>query len=178
MIEEARRLARRGDRQSIEESTTANLPYVRAAVAQLFLATGAGATFEHVVGARSSASGEGGVPKPLAWAPALLAPLAAAAHLEHARRPGEQTSRAVRFLDIATLAVGSGLFIYDLVANRNSPARLAPLAFASAGILGITLEHQETETRRAEAALRRRARVIERLVPRRRPKLDRVVVHV
>lgn len=181
MIDDVRKLgARLGDRLRREPEPASPLPYLRAAAAQLLLATGAGATLEHVSGAPSARFGrtDNGVPGALAWAPALIGPLAAVAHLQHARQPDLESGRAVRLLNAASLTVGSALFVYDLLAGDRPRARLAPLAFASAGLLGITLDRQELETRNRETELRRRAKVVERLVPRRRPRLDRVVVHV
>jgi hypothetical protein len=55
---------------------------------------------------------------------------------------------------------------------------LAPLAFAAVGVLGMLLDREEEEIDEARDSLERRARVVERLVPKRKAKLDRIVVHV
>lgn len=144
---------------------------LRAALAELFLATGAGATLEHM-------GDDDGRLSSLAIAPALIGPVAALAHLEHSRRQSENTANAVRLLDAAAVAFGTGLFLVDLFSGDRETPRFAPLAFASAGMLGISLERREEEVLDQERHLRQRAAVVERLVPRRKPKLDRIVVHV
>ena len=164
------------------EETDSTLPYLRAATAQLLVATGAGASLEHAA-ARPAApdtihSKSRKLPAALVWAPALVGSLAAAAHLEHAREPTEESARAVLLMNVASLATGGALFALDVIAGQNRGLRLGPLAFASAAVLGITLDRQERATREAEEALRRRAAIVERLVPKRKPKLDRLVVHV
>jgi hypothetical protein len=55
---------------------------------------------------------------------------------------------------------------------------LAPLAFAAVGVLGMLLDREEEEIDEHREALERRARVVERLVPQRKAKLDRIVVHI
>ena len=57
-------------------------------------------------------------------------------------------------------------------------AALVPLTFGATACLGLLLEREEESERDERARLRRRARVVERLVPRRRSRLDRIVVHV
>ena len=44
-------------------------------------------------------------------------------------------------------------------------------------LLGLVIDRQEREIARTEERLRRRARVVERIVPARKPKLDRIVVN-
>lgn len=152
---------------------------LRAAAAQLLMATGAGATLEQVSHTEELGPARSQVPAALAWAPLLVGPLAAAANIEHARRPTEQTSSAVRFLTLATIGLGGCVYLADALRSRERPpTRLAPLAFASVGLLSLLIDRQEEEIARKEKSLRRRARVVERLVPRRRGRLDRIVVHV
>ncbi|MEX2582554.1 MAG: hypothetical protein WD766_04745 [Gemmatimonadota bacterium] len=181
MIDRIRQL---GERLHLESPSSEPEPFalLRAAAAQLLMATGAGATLERAGHSRPPERPAGRRPDvaaPLAWAPLLIGSLAALAHLEHVRSPSERTAGAVRVLDAATVTVGAALFLADLSRSDGGAAmRLGPLAFASAGLLGVTLERQETATHDSERELRRRAHVVERLVPRRKTRLDRVVVHV
>lgn len=159
------------------ESLSSHLVPLRAAAAQLLLATGAGATLEHLI--HEEDQPERSVPAALAWAPALLGPLTAAANVEHARNPSEFTRGALRLLTGATVGFGAALYIVDVLGSgQRSTHRLAPIAFASAGLLNLILDREEAEIERDEAILRRRASVVERLVPQRRPKLDKIVLHV
>ena len=149
---------------------------LRAATAQLLCATGVAATLGPVNGDEHT---HHSVPRPLAWAPLLVGPMAAAAQIQHARKPREQTANAVRLLDGAVIALGGALFLADLIGSRRFGGRgVGALAFASVGLLGVLLERHEEDVNRAERQLSRRADVVERLVPKRRPKLDRIVVHV
>jgi hypothetical protein len=109
----------------------------------------------------------------------MVGPLAAAATIEHARRPTSRTATALRFLSAASIGLGGSLFLLDAATNGGRPpARLGPIAFASAGLLGLVLERQDREIAAAEQALRARARVVERLVPRRKARVDRIVIHI
>lgn len=112
-------------------------------------------------------------------APALLAPMAAAAHLKQILRPSGPTTTANRLLNAAVLGVGLVELAGPLLRGRQGDrSSLPPLALASVGLLGLVLERQEQAARRDRQRLQRRADVVERLVPRRRPKLDHIVVHV
>ncbi|HUE95213.1 MAG TPA: hypothetical protein VMN39_01050 [Longimicrobiaceae bacterium] len=175
MIDQVRKLAERLERDGEpREPEPARLAPLWLAASQLLLATGAGATLEQISSQRS-----GHPPTGLAWAPLLVAPLAAAAHLQHARQPTNHSELAVRFLTGASIGFGAALFAFDSIVNRNHPPRrIGPLAFASAGLLGLLLEREERAIEETERELARRARIVERLVPRRKAKLDRVVVHV
>jgi hypothetical protein len=169
------------DADSATTVPDSSLRYLRAATAQLLLATGAGATLEHASGDNELSGAthpSRTLPRALVWAPALIGSVAAVANLEHARDPSERTSRAVLFLNVASLAAGSALLALDMTNGQRAHSRLAPLAFASAAIMGITLGRYEREARVSEAALRRRAAIVERLVPKRKARLDKVVVHV
>lgn len=160
-----------------DDSLRSHLVPLRAAAAQLLLATGAGATLEHLIGDREEERSP--IPEALAWAPALLGPLAAAANLEHARNPSASTRTALKVLAGASVSFGAALYVFDALGTGNRPTpRVAPIAFASAGLLNLILDREEEEIEHDEAVLRRRANVVERLVPARRPKLDRIVLHV
>jgi hypothetical protein len=178
MFDRIKRIAEEhSDDHEKQEPLRSHLVPLRAAAAQLLLATGAGATLEHLI--NEERSGEASVPAALAWAPALLGPLTAAANIEHARNPSESTRIALRVLTGATVGFGAALYIADVLGSaRRETHRLAPIAFASAGLLNLILDREEAEIERDEAILRRRASVVERLVPARRPKLDKIVLHV
>ena len=152
---------------------------LRAVTAQLLCATGAAAALAHIDSSFRSNGGRETVPRPLAWAPLVVAPVAAAAQLEHARQPRPRSADALRLLDGAVIALGGVLFLADLIRSKTVNARnVGALAFASVGLLGLLLERHQEKMERTERRLRLRADVVERLVPRRRPRLDRVVVHV
>jgi hypothetical protein len=104
------------------------------------------------------------------WSPLLLGSAAAVAQVVHAVRPSPATRAATRVLNAGVIGVG----VAGLLQNR-SPA---PLAMEAAGVMGLLLDRQERLTQQERERLQRRADLVERLVPRRRPKLDRVVVHV
>lgn len=115
-----------------------------------------------------------------AWVPAIIAPLAVAGHMATALQPDDDLHRAMRVLDVAAVAAGAGLVVAQLLtrgAGRNGLPN-ASLALASTGVLGLLLDRQAREAEAERARLERRASIVERLVPKRRPRLDRVVVHV
>lgn len=113
-------------------------------------------------------------------APSVLAPLAAAAHLTHLLRPSSSTDVATRILDTAVLGAGVGSALAALLSDRGrrGSRAAAPLALATAGLLGLVLDRQERAHAREHRRLARRASVVERLVPARRARLDHIVVHV
>lgn len=162
--------------------------------AGLFLATGA----EALAGRRVITQADGPVRQPwdaLGMAPLVVAPLAGAAHAVLAARPEPRVRTATRVLDgmavgAAVAAVAAGA--YAIATGSQDPRRyrrarntrmsllgaIAPLAFGATGILGLLLEREEREEVAARRRLARRASLMERLVPRRKPKLDRIVVHI
>lgn len=165
---------------------------LRLLTAELFLASGINATIQYLR-ERGSADAEReypityeeeaySVPRGAAWAPALLAPLAGAAHAVHALQPSDRSQLATRVLNGAAIGLGvAGVVdsIYGAARGKGSfSLSLAPLLFSYAGVLGFFLDRQESKVNEEREALEHRARIIERLVPRRRPKLDRIVVHV
>ena len=172
------RLTRVTDRLvgSGDASPATRLTALRAAAAELLIATTIEAAYDRLRSGRRGS--ESGVPLPLAWAPLIIAPLAALAHIQHARQPADGTVRALRLLNSATVAVGGALLLYEFTDSSHSPRRLGPLGLASAGLLGFAIDRQEREIHTTEDELRRRAKVVERLVPKRRARLDRIVVHV
>jgi hypothetical protein len=148
---------------------------LRTAAAQLLVATSAAAALTRFAGGSS----ESRRAMPVTWAPLAVGVVAAAAHLRHLREPSPESASATRLLDGASIAVGATLVAFDLLrSDHRGPGSLAALAFASAGVLGIVIDRHETQLELAEHELRRRADLVERLVPRRKARLDRIVVHV
>jgi hypothetical protein len=162
--------------------------------AGLFLATGAEA-----VASRRLASEMGG-PRRSPWrvlglAPLVVAPLAGVAHVLEAAWPERGPARAVKVLDgvavgVAVAATAAG--VYGALAGRRDPRwyrrgrgrrtsildAVAPLAVGATGVLGLLLEREAREAAELRRRLEKRARLLDRLIPRRRAKIDRIVVHV
>jgi hypothetical protein len=116
-----------------------------------------------------------------AWAPTVMAPLTVAAHLANAFRPYDDLHRAMRVLDVAAVAAAAGIVVAQLLtrsAGRRDGLPNASLTLASTGVLGLLLDRQARHAEAERARLERRASIVERLVPKRRSRLDRVVVHV
>lgn len=179
MIERLRQLRERFGDPGDAAQRPHPLRGLRAATAQLLVATAAGATIDHLQSRRRTphfAVGSRDIPLAFRWAPVLIGPLAAAAHLEHARRASEQTATAVRILDGAALLTGAALAL--LSPTEEGAGRATAISFASAGLLGLTLDREERTMEGERRELERRARVVERLVPKPRRRLERVVVHV
>lgn len=174
---------------SAEPEPETQLPSLRRLTAYLFIAGAAGAALGRLgrrhrpagglVGATEPA-GTGSVSPAAVAAPLLIGPLAAAAQLAHLREPTEQTRAAARFLNAAVIGVGAMEFAGELLgsARTGKLPSTAPLLFGSVGALGMLLDAEEQEWEAERTLLLHRARVVERLVPRRRARLDRVVVHV
>lgn len=125
------------------------------------------------------------------WAPLVAGPLAGIAHAASATFPGHTARALTRMADGIAVGVGAaGLAssVYSVVKDRaanNNPNHwqdrvpsLAPLAFCAAGLLGMLLEDEEEDALEERERLRRRARVLDRFTPERKPKLDRIVVHI
>jgi hypothetical protein len=63
--------------------------------------------------------------------------------------------------------------------DRFSPAWATAIgALAAAGTLGVLLKRQERAAAEEHERLARRAAIVERQVPRRRARVDRIVIHV
>jgi hypothetical protein len=156
------------------------LTALRAATAQLLVLTGTETTIEHLRANGDPLTRRGGrTPTALVWAPALLGPLAAAAQLAHAGAPSPATERATRILNTSLIGVGLGLALADILdPGPDSGPPLYPLALASSGLMGWLLDREESRIAERDRRLRRRANIVDRMVPRRKAKLDRIVVHV
>ena len=166
------------EREEREEMSSAVFGELHLVAAQLLLAAGASATLQHLVGrpereARDRSTAE-------RWAPALVGTLAAAAHAVHARQPSESTEAATRIANGAVLGTGIAETLDSLYATAQgrTPLSTSGLILGTAGVFGFLLGRRERETVKETEALERRARLTERWVPRRRRKLERIVVHV
>jgi hypothetical protein len=135
------------------------------------------------------------------WGPLLAAPLAGGAHVARALFPGQATRMAAQVLNGVAVVVGAAgvaSAVYgalttepgDRAFESRTRARerlpsLAPLTFALAGLLGALLDRDERTAAEERSAVRdelrrtrRRARILDRIVPERKPRFDRVVLHV
>lgn len=159
---------------------------LRLLAAPMLLLTGVEATRDSLSGARGVAAEAGGRERwparaslAAVWAPALVAPLAAAAQVAHLSRPSAAVSAASRLLNAAVVGAGAAALAGALAGDRGRRApSLAPLGLAAAGLLGLLLDRQARRIAEERERLEKRARVVERLVPRRRARVERIVVHV
>lgn len=163
---------------------------VQILTAKLLLFTGIGTALEarDQQGRRSAVAAPGnGHPSEAAvdvrltaWAPAVLGTVAAVAHAVHGFAPTERTRLATRTLDVAVVAGGLLGLGETLAAARRDRALpdVAAVALACAGLLGILIDRTDSRHEAERLRLERRASVVERLVPPRRTRLDRIVVHV
>jgi hypothetical protein len=116
----------------------------------------------------------------LRWAPTLLAPIAAAAHVQHALRPTAPSARTVRVMNAAAIGGGVAGLVGSFLASRRTgkAPSLTPLALASTGVLGLILEREERDASEARRRLERKASIVDRLLPRPGRRIERIVVHV
>jgi hypothetical protein len=135
------------------------------------------------------------------WGPLIAAPIAGAAHAGRALFPGRASRFATQILNGLAVAVGAaGVAGAMYAALHTAPDRdgfeprpslpgrlpsLAPLTFALAGLTGVLLDREERLSKGQRDSLldqirraRRRARLADRFLPRRRTRFDRVVLHV
>lgn len=188
MLEKLRKRlpARWTDDDQEESPGWPHLDSLRLLAAELLLVTGVGATIDVLTRAKAAQRDRipglpstSDVPLAAVWGPALVAPLAAVAHLRLASGESPEAARASRFLDSAVIGLGLAELATSATGFRSERTpSLVPLALASAGLLGLVITRREREVEHEQRQLARRARIVERLVPRRRPRLDRIVVHV
>ena len=158
---------------------------VQLLTAELLLFTGVGSALESLRRSRETQPTDGtsissALRRPTRFGPVLLGAAAAAAHVVYAFRPTERTRLATRTFDLAVAGIGL-LSLADEIAQARRDGGVpaaSPAALASAGLLGILIDRSETRQAAERERLERRASVVERLVPRRRSRLDRIVVHV
>jgi hypothetical protein len=161
-----------------DEFTMSGLHWMAAG---LFVAAGA----EAAVGERR---GDHRAPDAIRWAPTIAAPLAGAAHAARALWPSPATRALARVADGVAIGVGAAGLANSILAAQSDESHtrgwtgrvpgLAPLAFAAIGILGLILQEEEEAAAEQLDALERRADIVERFVPKRRARVDRIVVHV
>jgi hypothetical protein len=174
-------------RREPEPDARHTFPALHWMTAGIFIAAGVEAAF----GRR-----RGETPDDVRWAPLLVAPLAGVAQVVRAVAPTPATRLATQLLNGVAIGVGAiGVASSTwavLEAGRDEgifrPRRkplfkrvpsLAPVTFGAAGVLGMLLDREERSDSLEHASLQRRARVVERLVPRPpRRRLERIVVHV
>jgi hypothetical protein len=161
----------RDEPTSREPAPAPELVPLRMVAAPMLLLTGVEATLD------SLSRGARGASHAAVWAPSLLAPMAAAAQIAHLSRPSKAVSAASRVLNTAVVGAGVASLAGMLAGRGRGLPSLAPLALTAAGLLGLLLDRQEARIDAERERLERRARIVERLVPRRRARLDRVVVH-
>lgn len=184
----AGRLVPRAGGASRDDVAFSSLHWATAALSLTAAASGTAALLSR----RGTADGAGAA---AAWAPVALAPVAGTAHLVRALRPGRNSRRIARLVDGTAVGAGIGgalLGAYAARPGRRPPvgrsrragsqwrdgASLAPLSLGAVGLLGLALDREERRDAGEHARLARRARVVDRLVPRRRPRIDRLVVRV
>jgi len=189
-----RMLPEAGERATGDECAFPALHWMTAA---LFLAAGAEAALRPRTRAPGTGSpGDAGavlatlrglLRDPLRSTPLLAAPLAGAAHAARALGGVPRARQATRTVDAlaAGLAVAGAVdAAYNALGRRRAgpapslAAAVAPLTFGATAVLGLILEHEEERERKERERLRRRASVVERLVPGRKPRLDRIVLHI
>ncbi|CAN5535760.1 hypothetical protein BH24GEM3_BH24GEM3_09420 [soil metagenome] len=164
---------------------------LRLLTAELFLATGVNATLQYLRGRSRGAHTDydgtelnggaaDGRSRVAGLAPALLAPLAGVAQLVHTFRPSDASHNATRFLNGAALALGAAGLADSIRASTRGEERfsLAPLLLSYVALFAYFVERQEAQVAEEREELEHRASIVERFVPRRRTKLDRIVVHV
>lgn len=182
--------AGRPHRAGLPRSALQTPDAVQILTAKLLLFTGIGTALEawdhRSRGSRVSGSegdeydGPAGAVRPAAWAPAVLGAVAAVAHAVHGFAPSERTRLATRTLDVAVVAGGLLGLAETLAAARRDRELpdVGAVSLACAGLLGILIDRTDSRNEAERERLERRARVVDRLVPRRRARLDRIVVHV
>jgi hypothetical protein len=136
-------------------------------------------------------------PGSLRIVPTVIAPISVAAHLVHAVRPTQRSRALARAADTLAITAGTvGIVASVLAALEDEDRRVifgrmprrprqrlpsfAPLAYALGGLLGLLLDREERSRAQQLARLEnaeKRARVIERIVPKRKGRMDRIVLH-
>jgi hypothetical protein len=183
-------LLRRGEDGGDEASEEDGFRSLRLFLAEFLLTAGVQATVE-LLRERSDASRgdpthrrpqepDSSVTLALELAPAVLGPIAAAAQATHALGPSDRSRTLTRVLNGAVIGVGAaGLTDTVLRAARGERRfSFAPLLFGYIGVLGVLLDREESAVEEEAEQLRRRASLIERWVPKRRSRVERIVVHV
>lgn len=133
-----------------------------------------------------SGVGEPGLPAAVGWAPLLVAPVAAAAHLTHALHPSRGTRSALRAFDMAAIGAGVVGLLGSAMAARaprgtGPGVPLAATVFGLAGVFGLLLDRGAPPAPALPVAAAPeptpRTSLRDRL-PRRRRRRQRLVIHV
>lgn len=195
MLERLRRLRSSDRGPEPEEEVPETSPVftaLRLFSAELILSSGANATLHYLRG-RNRAAGDaraGSLParaRGRDWTStiAALVPLAlgAAASAAQVRlaldpTPSRQTASTLLSGAVVGLGLASAADTAASAARGRTQFSLTPLLFGYAGVLGFLLDRQEAHVADEEHQLERRARIVERFVPKRRTKVERIVVHV
>ncbi len=200
-IDRLRDALRARDARAAEEEAEGAFATLHWMTAALFLAAGVEAAL------RAQAQGAPGAPGPRSTraalaslatalrdptllAPLLTAPLAAGAHATRALSDTRRARVGARVLDVVAAAVavaGVARSAYNALARgrglpegmgRSRLADVVPLTLGATAALGLILQREEERERQELDRLRHRASIVERLVPRRRAHLDRIVLHI
>jgi hypothetical protein len=188
MLERLRRLKNDESEHEDADEAPASAPVfgaLRLFSAELMVSSGMNATLQYLRDRRSWRGAGSVVQRDVvgvaaAWIPALLGAAASTAQARLALDPQSGAKTAVTLLNGAVVGIGIAAAADTALAAARGQRRfnLAPLLFGYSGVLGFLLDRQETLVAEQEAALDRRARIVERWVPRRRTKLDKIIVHV
>jgi len=177
------------------EPTTPVFTGLRLFTAKLLLSTGVNATLYYLRERRSSPRAEaatragyaavapsptGGGSSAAAFVPAMLGTAACAMQVRNSLMPSDRNHAASTLLNGAVVGMGvAGAAEAVISAVRgNRHFSVAPLLFGYTGVLGFLLDREEDHVAEHATRLEHRARIVERFVPRRRTKIDKIVVRV
>jgi hypothetical protein len=188
MIERLRTLTNRKEDEEESTEEPAEAPVftaLRLFSADLIATSGVNATLQYLHDRRvprgaGSVVSRDAMGTAAAWLPAVLGAAASTAQARYALdpSPGHQTVSTLLNGAVVGLGLAAAADLAIAAARGKRRFSLGPLLFGYSGVLGFLLDRQETRVGEQEAALDRRARIVERWVPRRRTKIDRIVVHV
>jgi hypothetical protein len=182
--------AREADPEDEPEETTPVFTNLRLFSANLLLSSGANATLYYLRSRNrrtAYAAGGPGAATAKSWSASLAAmvpfALGAAASTAQARHavdpsPGRHTASTLLTGAVVGLGLAGAADAAMSAARGEKQFSLAPLLFGYAGLLGFLLDRQESVVAEEEEQLERRARIVERFVPKRKTRVDRIVVHV
>jgi hypothetical protein len=175
-------------RDSTDPGTSAAPRGLHAVTASLVLATALGTARRSGFRGDDTATGsplDDALPAASRWAPLLVAPVAAAAHFVHAIHPESTSRAALRVLDSAVVGAGLAVWAGQILRARHpaSAPEVSESAAAAAlgltGLLGLLIEyHEATGAEAVPAEPQQREALFKRLLPRRKPRSHRIVIHV
>jgi hypothetical protein len=175
------------DKEDADDTREERFRTLRFFTAELLVTAGLQASLRFLR-ERSTPPKEFGVEEPdtsvtrsvLELAPVVLGPAAAAAQALRAVHPSERAETATRLFDALVIGVGAAGVLESLsrAVRGDGSFSFNPLLFGYIGVLGLLLDREETELREETEQLRRRASLVERWLPKRRTRIQRIVVHV